>query len=83
MKDVIEGVVMTGSGSANKAIVDGATIAVKSKNDVESYSLITGANDAAADEDGVDNGMPLVINYKVTAVFTFAGDIVKKYVLPS
>jgi len=36
LKDVIEGIVMTGSGSANKDTVDGAITAVKSKNDVES-----------------------------------------------
>ena len=36
LKDVIEGIVMTGSGSANKDTVDGAITAVKSKNEVES-----------------------------------------------
>lgn len=83
LKDVIEGVVMTGSGSENKDIVLGAMVAVKIKTDDESYSLIIGEKAAGADDDGVDNGMLLVTNDSIKAVDTLAGDIVKKYVLPS
>jgi hypothetical protein len=83
LKDVIEGNVMTGSGSANNDIVAAGIIAVKIKSDEESYSEITGEKGAAADEDGVDNGMPFVANINVKIVDTLAGTIFKKYVLPS
>jgi hypothetical protein len=36
LKDVIDGVVMTGSGSENKDIVEGAITAVNIKTDAES-----------------------------------------------
>lgn len=75
--------VMDVSGSANKAIVLGVIAAVKSKTDLESYNLMIGEKAAAAEDDGIANGMFFVTNLIVLEVAAVAGEIVKKYVLPS
>jgi len=83
LNGVIVEVVMEVSGSANNAIVLDVIAAFKSKTELESYSLMTGAKAAAAEDDGVDSGMFFVTNLIVLEVAAVAGDIVKKYVLPS
>lgn len=78
LNGVIVDDVMDESGSANRDIVEGVIAAVKSKTDCELYNLMTGENVAAAEDEGVANGIFLVINVIVLEVATVGDDIVKK-----
>lgn len=83
LKGVIVDDVIDGSGSAKRDIVEGVIAAVKSNTDCELYNLMIGENVAAAEEEGVANGIFLVTNVITLEVATVGDDIVKKYVLPS